>query len=209
MIQKKIHYVWVGGNEKPNNIKDYIKTFKKIYTNWEIKEWNESNIPNSKYLINAIKNKKWSNVSNYIRLYALITEGGIYLDTDIELIKEFDSELINSDLFLGFESNYWCNSAVLGATKGNSFLIEALIEYELLFDGVEESNLSGPRFITNYLRKYDKLIYSDNIQTIKILDSTVKILPKRYFYPYNYNEHFLPSCIKTDTVCVHHWTKLW
>ena len=79
MIPKKIHYVWVGGKEKPDEVKECIKTWKKHCPDYEIKEWNESNfdINSHPFVQAAYKAKKWAFVSDYIRIYALLNEGRI------------------------------------------------------------------------------------------------------------------------------------
>lgn len=85
MIPKKIHYVWVGGKEKPKNIRKCMKSWKKHLKDYEIIEWNENNFDiNSHPFVKAAYNaKKWAFVSDYIRAYVIYNEGGIYLDTDV------------------------------------------------------------------------------------------------------------------------------
>ena len=90
MIPKKIHYIWVGGKEKPKNVERCIKTWKRVFKDFEIIEWNEENfdINSCSYTKCAYEAKKWAFVSDYIRLYALNTIGGVYLDTDVLLVKD-------------------------------------------------------------------------------------------------------------------------
>ena len=97
MIPKKIHYVWVGGKEKPKDIKRCMKTWKKHLKDYEIIEWNESNfdIHSHPFVEAAYKAKKWAYVSDYIRMYAIYNYGGIYLDTDVLVLDNFDDMLDN------------------------------------------------------------------------------------------------------------------
>lgn len=89
MIPRIIHYCWFGGNPLPEETKKYIEGWKEKCPNYIIKEWNESNIDltQNQYIKDAYKEKKWAFVTDYVRLYALVSEGGIYMDTDVELKK--------------------------------------------------------------------------------------------------------------------------
>ena len=105
MIPKKIHYCWVGGNSKPPLVKKCIQSWKKYCPDYEIIEWNESNYDISKniYMKQAYEAKKWAFVTDYMRLDIIYEHGGIYLDTDVELIKNID-DLLSNEAFAGIES---------------------------------------------------------------------------------------------------------
>ena len=105
MIPKKIHYVWVGGNEKNNTIKQCMKTWGKHLEGYEVIEWNENNfdIDSHPFVKAAYKAKKWAYVSDYIRAYVIYKYGGIYLDTDILVLDNFD-RFLNNRAFVGFEN---------------------------------------------------------------------------------------------------------
>ena len=78
MIPKKIHYCWFGPGEMPDDQKAYIEEWKVMHPKWKFKLWNEQNTPmNLDYMKTALKNKKWSNMSNYTRLHAICKEGDI------------------------------------------------------------------------------------------------------------------------------------
>lgn len=98
MIPKIIHYVWLGGGAKTPSVKRCIASWHKVMPDYEIKEWNESNfdINSVIWVKEAIQKKKWSLASDYIRHYAIYTEGGIYMDTDVMTYKSFDEFLGNS-----------------------------------------------------------------------------------------------------------------
>ena len=130
-IPKKIHYVWVGGKEKPKKIKKCMKTWNKYLKDYEIKEWNESNfdIDSHPFVKTAYKAKKWAFVSDYIRAYAVYNEGGIYLDTDILLVDNID-DLLKNKAFVGFENDTHPFTAVFGAEKGHPFIKEILNYYD-------------------------------------------------------------------------------
>ena len=92
MIPKKIHYCWVGGAPKPESVLVCINSWKKYCPDYEIIEWNETNydFTKNKYMQQAYENKKWGFVPDYARLDIIYEHGGIYLDTDVEIIKSFD-----------------------------------------------------------------------------------------------------------------------
>ena len=127
MIPKIINYVWLGKGEKNELIKNCMESWKKL--GYEIKEWNESNfdIDYCKYSRQAYDAKKYAFASDVARLYALYTEGGIYLDTDVEAMKPLD-EFLNEPAFTGFENIGYPVCATMGAEKGNP-LIKELLDY--------------------------------------------------------------------------------
>lgn len=132
-IPKKIHYVWVGGNKKPKDIVRCMNTWKKHLVDYEVIEWNEENfdINSHPFLVEAYKAKKWAFVSDYIRAYVIYNEGGIYLDTDILLLDNFD-EFLDNDCFVGFENKDYPFTACFGAKKGHSFIKKILDYYDNL-----------------------------------------------------------------------------
>jgi len=95
MIPRKIHYVWLGGAKYTPSVKRCIKSWQDVMPDYEIKCWNEENfdIDSVPWVKEAIASKKWSLASDYIRHYALYTEGGIYMDTDVMVYKPFDKFL--------------------------------------------------------------------------------------------------------------------
>ena len=92
MIPKKIHYCWFGHGEMPKLAKKCIKSWNKYCPDYEIKEWNEDNFDIDKYpyVREAYDNRKFAFVTDVVRLYAIYTEGGIYMDTDVEVLKPLD-----------------------------------------------------------------------------------------------------------------------
>lgn len=104
LIPKVIHYCWFGGNPIPDNYKRWMESWKKYCPDYEIVEWNESNydIKKNRYMYEAYKAKKWGFVPDYARLDIIYEYGGIYLDTDVELVQSLDDLLYQSG-FAGFE----------------------------------------------------------------------------------------------------------
>lgn len=104
MIPKKIHYCWFGRGEMPELAMKCIESWHKFMPDYEYKLWNEDNfdINCNQYVKEAYEAKKYAFVTDYVRLYALYTEGGIYMDTDVEVLKSFDP-LLHLNGFIGFE----------------------------------------------------------------------------------------------------------
>ena len=105
MIPKKIHYCWFGRNPLPPLALKCIASWKEYCPDYEIKEWNEDNFDLSinAYVREAYEARKWAFITDYVRLYALVNEGGIYMDTDVEVLKPLD-DLLCYDAVSGFES---------------------------------------------------------------------------------------------------------
>ena len=131
MIPKKIHYVWMGGKAKPKKIQKCIKTWKRKLKDYEFIEWNESNfdINSHPFVKAAYDNKKWAFVSDYVRAWAIYNYGGIYLDTDVYVIRKLD-KLLDNKAFVGFERSDYPFTAVFGACKHHSFIKDMLDYYD-------------------------------------------------------------------------------
>lgn len=130
IIPKIIHYCWFGGNEKPAVVKKCIESWKKVCPNWEIREWNEENFDVNvvPYMKEAYDVKKWAFVSDIARLLVIYQYGGVYLDTDVELLESIDV-WTEKDAFFIFESNRNIASGLgFGAEKGHK-AIKAMLNY--------------------------------------------------------------------------------
>ncbi|WP_323059169.1 glycosyltransferase family 32 protein [Limosilactobacillus reuteri] len=131
MIPKIIHYVWIGNNPKPKKVQICIDTWRKKLKGYKIIEWNENNfdIHQNQYIERAYKAKKWAFVSDYIRAKVIYDYGGIYLDTDVNLLHDFD-DFINNKCFVGFERAFLPFTAVFGAEAHHPFIKKMLSYYE-------------------------------------------------------------------------------
>lgn len=127
MIPKIIHYCWFGDNDKPEDICQYIKTWRQVLPDYEIREWNESNfsLENAPiYVKEAYSMKKYAFVSDYVRIWALMNQGGIYFDTDLEVVNRFDEYIKGKELVLGFESDQLLITAFIAAKPKHPFIVE-------------------------------------------------------------------------------------
>lgn len=157
MIPKKIHYVWVGGKKKPKDIERCIKSWKKNLSDYEIIEWNEKNFDINSHLFtkSAYKAKKWAYVSDYIRMYALYNEGGIYLDTDNLVLESLDKFLDNK-AFVGFENANYPYTAACGCEKKHPFIKKVLDYYngrEFEFDANNQMKNVNTKIVSDILIK--------------------------------------------------------
>lgn len=136
MIPKVIHYCWFSSEPKPQNVKACLKSWRKHFPGYEIKCWDSESFDfeSVPYVSEAYEAGKWAFVSDYVRLYALYTEGGIYLDSDVQVFGNVDGWL-EYDLFTGIEKrgdtdDLFIEAAVLGAAKGNETIRRCLELYD-------------------------------------------------------------------------------
>lgn len=204
-IPKIINYCWFGGNKKSKLIEKCIKSWKKYCPDYEIIEWNENNfdININKYVREAYDNKKWAFVSDFARLYVVYQNGGIYLDTDVELIKSLD-ELLEYDLFLASENDVLINTGLgFGATKNNKIIKKIIDSYKdipFVKTDTKELDLTP---CTDRNTETLKEIFG-NISDIlgQELDNKSIFLSKEYFCPFN---AITGEMRKTDNTFGIHW----
>lgn len=206
MIPKKIHYCWFGRGQKSDLILKCIESWKKYCPDYEIIEWNEDNLDVNAtlYTKQAYESKKWAFVSDYARLYALYHEGGIYFDTDIEVLKSIDKFLEN-DSFTGFESKDSPITAVMGAHPENQ-TIKALLDYydtaKFINDDGTMNLLTNTHIITeDFINNGVKL--NGKLQTI----GNMTIYPQIVFCPNNFSRIFNKPSKKSYTI--HHFDQSW
>ena len=181
MIPKKIHYCWFGRGEKPKLAKKCIESWKKYCPDYEIVEWNEDNfdINQNEYTKYCYNNKKFAFLSDYARLMVVYKEGGIYFDTDVEVVRSFD-DLLNNKAFVGFETDEYVNTGVgFGAEKNNPVIEQMIREYDKLSDG-KSGTIGCPILNTEALKKSGLKL---NGQTQSLKDVTV--YSAEYFNPYD------------------------
>lgn len=207
MIPKIIHYCWFGGNPIPEDAKKCIESWKKYCPDYEIKEWNESNfdVTKNKYMYQAYRAKKWGFVPDYARLDIIYNYGGIYLDTDVEIIKPLD-ELLNQKGFCGIENGSLCIALGLGfgAEKNDKTIKLLLDSYEKLFFIKNGQPDLTPAPILN--EKILKNLYIKN-ENIITHCGTLTVYPTEYFCPMNYDTGEIK--ITEKTYSIHHYTASW
>ncbi len=211
-IPKVIHYCWFGKSEMPDEFKGYIETWKKFCPDYEIKLWDESNydISKNEYMREAYALKKWGFVSDFARLDIIYNEGGIYLDTDVELVRSLD-ELLEKEAFCGIEtgSPNVASGLGFGAEKAHPIIKRMMDEYSGLKIVDEEGNLNlilCPVLNTKPLLEMG-YAPSDDIQTIYYEGSSITVYPNVYFCP----KDFATNNVAVDerTFSIHHYAATW
>ena len=206
MIPKTIHYCWFGRGPKSDLNKRCIASWHRLLPDYQIKEWNETNTSlDTDYSRQAYGKQYWSKLSNLVRLQAVHDEGGIYLDTDVEVRKSY-TPLLHHKCFLGFqveeEQVDWVANSVLGAQPGHHF-IKRSIELTLSLFAKTGRFYRAPMITTMILKEMGLKRYGPQ----EIEDVT--IYPLEYFYPYSWTGKFSPDCIKENTYSVHYWEGSW
>ena len=211
MIEKKIHYCWFGGKPFGEKEKKCIESWKKFCKDYEIIEWNESNcdLTINNFVKQAYERKRYSFVSDYFRCYAVYNHGGIYLDTDVEIIKPLD-DLLSNHAYFGIENNEDGNSVASGLGFGcekNHFVLKELLdkydEIDFIDENGKERNVPCPKLETEVLKKYG---FNDKLnETQKLIDIT--IYSSEYFSPKSYEIGKLE--ITENTYSIHHYSMSW
>lgn len=207
MIPKIIHYCWFGRGEKPELAVKCIESWKKYLPDYELKEWNEDNfdISRNQYVREAYENRRFAFVTDYVRLYALYTEGGIYMDTDVEVVGNFDN-FLHHHAFSGFETDGNVPTGMMAAEKGSVWAKELLDQYpDRVFvqsDGSFDMT-TNTTVITNYMLGKG-LILNNQYQDFPGLCT---MYPADYFCPKDHRTGKI-RCTK-NTVCIHHFAGSW
>lgn len=208
MIPKVIHYCWFGRGPLPDLAKTCIASWKKYCPDYEIREWNEDNfdIACCDFAKEAYQEKRWAFVSDYARLKVVFQYGGIYLDTDVELVRSLDP-LLEHKCYLATESSGFVNTGLgFGAEKGSRILQELLEEYEKQHFRLPDGTLDVepcPQKNTFPLYKYG---YRFSAKEIWKTDD-VTVYPPEYFCPLDYETR---SFHRTEnTYSIHHYSALW
>jgi len=206
MIPKKIHYCWFGRGEKPKLVKKCINSWHQKCPNYEIIEWNEDNfdINLNPYTKWCYENQKYAFLSDYIRLWVVNQNGGVYFDTDVEVIHNIDL-LLENQAFFGFETGederLICPNASIntglgfGSVAGGLAIQTMLEEYEELLDG-KHGVVMCPELNTAALVKLG-LQRNGTYQNF----SWGTVYPKEFFNPYESTTGCLNKT--KDTVSIH------
>jgi mannosyltransferase OCH1-like enzyme len=211
MIPRAVHYCWFGDRPMPESHRAYVDGWRTLLPDWEFVFWNEHNSPmHVPYLERARSGGRWVNLANFIRLYAVYHRGGVYLDTDVEIVKPLDPLLAASRCFFGYQipagerGENDVNNAVFGAEQGHPFVGRQLEAIQALYDGLETEYLSGPH-LTTFMLRSNGLLENDGHDR----GHDVMVYPREFFFPYSWLEVFDASCVTDRTYAIHHWAGLW
>ena len=213
MIPKIIHFCWFGDKEFPPEVINCMDSWKKKLPDYQVKMWNEDNFDCTifKYCEEAYSAKKYAFVSDVCRLYALYNEGGIYLDTDVEVLKSFD-DLLNLPGFICYENSARKDvmsvaSAVIGAEKGNLWVKEQLDLYKhrrfFKFAGKMDMTPNPITMVNKMLE--EGFVFNFNYPRTVYKNSMV-VFPPEWFSPYFTSEWLN---VTENTYCIHHYFGSW
>lgn len=206
-IPKIIHYCWFGKNEKPSIVKKCIESWKRVLVDYEIKEWNEENfnINDNTFVRQAYDARKFAFVSDYVRIYALYNYGGIYLDTDVEVFKNFD-DLLDNESFWGFEEKNFIATSTIGSRKGNNFLKQFLDSYsrkKFIKDDGSIDTLTNVAVVSKMMESIGVKLNG----SYQEIEGIGVFYPQEYFSPYDYINCY--SKATENTYTIHHYYKSW
>ncbi len=206
MIPKKIHYCWFGKKPLPNLAVKCIASWKKYCPDYEIIEWNEDNfdVCSCDYVKEAFEAKKWAFITDYVRLKVLSDYGGIYMDTDVEVIQPLDS-FLTEKAFSGFETEDAVPTGIMACEKGFPLFAEMVLEYEnrhfIRSDGSFDG-MTNVVYITEVCHKKG-LKRNNSYQVVE----GFALYPKEYFCPKSYLTKEI-HCTE-NTYTIHHFSASW
>ena len=210
MIPKIIHYCWFGRGEMPNLVKQCIASWHRHMPDWEYRLWNEDNFDIKTaplYVKEAYTAKKYAFVSDYVRLWALEREGGLYLDTDVEVSMSFDS-LLNDTAFIGLEDSLALlpGTCVMACEAHCQWVTDMLATYDGAHFLLEDGSMD---MTTNVQRLGERMVQGGLLHEQKI-----QVLPQWGLRVYTH-DYFSPITStrvmrKTkNTYCIHRFAGTW
>ena len=190
MIPKQIHLCWLSGDPYPAKIEKCLASWKKFLPDYEVVLWDTKrfDLEAVPWVKQAFEAKKYAFAADYIRFYALYNYGGIYLDSDVEVLRSFDP-LLDLPYFAGAETAGTIEAAVLGAEKGCDWIKQCLDYYE------------GRKFVR------EDGSYDIRMLPEIMLDEAVYILPREYFSPKVFDSRKVE--LTPDTYAIHHYQNSW
>lgn len=211
-IPKKIHYCWFGGGEKSELVQKCIASWRKYCPDAEIIEWNldSYDVTKNKYMYQAYQAKRWGFATDYARLDIVYTHGGIYLDTDVELIKDIE-ELFKTDGFIGFERGTRNSELMVNTGQGFGAPAQHPMIKKLL-DVYEDKGFLGPNgtldlttcpYYNTQVLKEEGLRCDNTLQTV----GGLRVYPAEYLCPIDWQTR---KCdITKNTFSIHHFDGSW
>lgn len=210
MINKRIFYLWCGSS-KPIDVEACVLSWRLNLPDYEIVEIKEDDAEwfdfkqacrENGFFNYVYKNKIWAYVADYIRFYVLEKFGGIWLDTDVQVLKSFN-DLLDCGLFVGQENPKYVESAVIGAEAHHPLIKQALDFYN---NEIWNSSLyTSPRILTHVLKEFGCLFGENGISG----KEDVKIYSPEYFYPLPFNASFTPDLLTDKSHALHWWKTSW
>ena len=206
MIPKVIHYCWFGRGQMPAMAERCIDSWKRLLPDYELQLWNEDSfdIQSVPYVKEAYEARKFAFVTDYVRLYAIYTHGGIYMDTDVEVLKPLDN-LLHLPAFSGFESDREIPTGIMASEQHNPWAKEQLRYYEERhfrrpdgsFDLTTNVEIISGSMATNGFRLRN---------SYQVYKNWIHIFPKDYFCPKSRSGRIT---LTPNTYCIHYFQGSW
>ena len=206
MIPKIIHYCWFGNGPMPEKERKCIETWKKFFPDYRFIKWDENNFDfkSCKFAMQAYDAKMYAFVSDYVRAKVLFKYGGLYLDTDVEVIKPFP-KILDGKGFLGFERRHFIGTAVLASQMGSEVMQKLVNYYEqhdfLMEDGLMD-NIANVSVLTDILKEYGLELGGER-QTV----AEFEVFNREFFYPKKLGENDFR--ITNETCAIHKCSNSW
>lgn len=213
MIPKIIHYCWISGDPFPEKIQKCFDSWKRVLPDYEIIVWDyeKAHAIGSKWVNEAIETKKYAFVADYIRFYALYHFGGIYLDSDVEVLKSFN-DLLHLRYFIGKEKDSvgGIEAAILGAEKELKW-VKLCLDY---YSGRPFINMFGdlqtielPLIMRQNLSNSYELVDCNKLDDWKWTENTIYLFPVDWFSPKSWRT--LEIELTNKTYSIHHFSASW
>ena len=208
MIPKIIHYCWFGRGPMPQLALDCIESWHKYMPDWEYKLWNEDNfdVNCNQYVKEAYESRKFAFVTDYVRLFALKTEGGVYMDTDVEVLKAYDDALMSLPAFTGYEGSKKMPpvTGTMASEANGEWVTEQLAYYDtarfIKEDGSFDTTTNT--VIISRIMQENGFIQDGSYKVYK----DMHVFPVEYFCPKQTTGEKL---ITENTYCDHHFMSSW
>lgn len=205
-MEKTVHYCWFGRGEKPELVQKCIASWEKFLPDYELKEWNEDNfdINSCRFVAEAYADRNFAFVSDYVRAFVLYNQGGIYMDTDVEVLGSFEP-FLNDKVFFGFEEGNFVGTCVMGIEKGHELMKMYLDHY----NNSVYFNDDGTKYTDTNVVLLTKLLEEKGLKRDgqKQTVGDITVYPRTYFSPYDYINGI--NYITDESVAIHHFAQLW
>lgn len=208
-IPKILHYCWFGGNSLPELEQKCIASWSEVMPDWTVQRWDESNfdISRCRFSSNAYSSKAWAFVSDYARMRILLENGGIFLDTDVEVLQSFEPFIVNA-AFAGFmKNNRFINPGLVMGSEPGGIVVEQLArQYESIDFEVKSGRNSmptSPRVMTKLLVEQFNLKQDGSMQELDGFTA----YPASYFDALD--SHTGRLVVDDSTYSIHHYSGTW
>jgi len=206
-IPKIVHYCWFGRGQKPKIVRKCIASWKKRLPDYTFMEWTEDqfDVHSSAYVQEAYTSRKFAFVSDVARLHALYSHGGIYMDTDVEVLQPLD-RFLSHEAFSGFEDEVFLQSGTMGAVPGHPWIKE-LLDY---YGNKSFIKADGSYDTTTNTMVISRICERHGLQMngrYQQLSNGVAFYPRTYFSPYDYING--GNYLSEESYTIHHFAQSW